>query len=145
MTRAEFNKLKRQWYEKLRKSGFDDIEKGYENAPFINRHALATMKTIKPGAQEHYRRCAIHLAHYKFKTRRDYWLFRWYSEGHSYRAIVPLFNKRFKCKRSIFFVHTHIKRLKREMEEAQLWVSEGDAENEALGELVEVMLNKVES
>lgn len=123
----EFKRLQKKWYKKARDSGFRDeetVKPGQQNTPFLAKNTMRISKLYKPGVEEHYRRCRIHLHENEFEDEFKKQLFAWYTEGYSYRNIVKLIKEVYDTKRSVFYVHTHVKKLLTEMEDKKLWEAE---------------------
>lgn len=150
----EFKALQRQWYKALAEDGFDDIESGNEFARYLKKHGIITADRYDAVTQEHYRRCRIHLERHDFldpktgaPSERDKALFTWYTEGVSYRKMIPLYLERFNKRRSLFYMYHHTKRLLADMEALQYWYDPPetpDSDAEALGDLIKAIQNERE-
>lgn len=90
-----FKELKQKWYQKLRKTGFKDIEQEDGNLTswsYITR--TAGFDIIKAQAKEQYYRLATHfLASYRFKDSVDKKIWTLHTSGVSIRNIA----KKLKC------------------------------------------------
>jgi len=134
----KFLKEQEKWYKRLKLKAFDDIEifrKTVPDGSYIKRDQGSIARRFNGSTEEYYRRCRIHFQHHKFKNARAKWLFAWHSDGHSYREVVKLYNKRFRCKRSIFFIWTKTKELLLEMRECSYWLQTDSPELSMLEEL----------
>lgn len=128
--REEFIKLQNIWYEKLAKSGFSDLEwldknsgKG-QNSPFL-RQKLQKFKHLS--ASELSNRAKFFIGalqfsqDYKFPSRLHKYVWQLYSEGISYRDMIPLIRRRnFKHVPSIHWISIHLDRLRQAYEAWQL-------------------------
>ena len=149
MNRSKFNKLQAKWYKTLKESGFKDIEcskvshnyinSQIQNSPFLKQHSGITRQRYSRETEDHFRRCRIHLAHHKFKNKRLKQLFEWYTDGQSYRKIVKLHNKKFKPTRSIYSIHTLIKKLKDEMVKCGHWKTEEEMDEREIDLMIGVV------
>lgn len=117
----EFRKLQNKWYDKLQKSGFSDLEwldknsgKG-QNSPFLTVSIEYLRKIHNLETETYFRLSRAFLHDYDFKTLHFYHLWKLHSEGLTYRQIIPKLNKIMKKKRSIFWISTHVNRLKKIM------------------------------
>lgn len=85
----KFQQAKSEWYEKLRKDGFNDLE-ATENSSFV-RPVVVTSQTQKRkyhGGFDYYRWCNEVLERYQFKKdihKKIFWL---HTEGKSDRLIA---------------------------------------------------------
>lgn len=123
----QFKELQKEWYDKAKNKGFSDIETtkpGMQNTLFLKDHSKRMARRYSSDVEEHFRRCRIHLHEHKFKSEFDRQLFKWYTEGESYRSIIRLIKEKYDRKRSIFYVFTHVKRLRKDMESMKLWLEE---------------------
>jgi len=132
MNDKEFKALQAKWYNKLKRSGFDDIELGFEYSDYIKNHGITTAKRYDSNTFEHYRRCRIHLNHHKFKDKYDKRLFIMYTEGISYRKMIVEFKRRYKLTRSVYYFHSNCKRLLIEMNLLRLWINEESEESDVV-------------
>lgn len=119
----KFDALKRKWYEKLKRSGFDDIEQdeNYLNTgasnPFSRKAKGETYKdkeVFYKSREEYYRLAGQFFWEYPWSSRKEQLIWELHKEGTSIRDIVlELKRKRFKAHRRA--VHETIQRLKQEM------------------------------
>lgn len=145
--REDFRKLQAKWYKKAKESGFEDIETGsagMQNTPFLKQHSISTVRAYDADTEEWFRRCRIHLENYDWyhrftddsgkrryrKKKKDYFTWKLYTEGLSYRKIIPLFIKKFKKNISVWKVHKEVNRMKFEMRAARLWEDSDKWESE---------------
>lgn len=86
----EFSKLQAEWYRKLKKSGFDDVEQTDGNLKIWSAHYFQSAYTPDSfTAKETYYRLAGQFLHsHKFKTPHEREVWRLHSEGESIRAIA---------------------------------------------------------
>ena len=136
--RDDFKRLQAQWYKKLKRSGFDDIECGYEYSEFIKGHSNFIVKKYDKTTDDHYANMRHHAVTFKFKSLQDQRLFEWFSEGMTFRQMEKLYNQRFKPSKSLFWIHTRVKKLEREAVSLKLWE---DGDEGIDDELAEVMKN----
>lgn len=121
-----FKDLQRQWYKKLKKSGFDDIEKDEDNlkswsSDFFRRHKTDHKEYHREynedkfkAHEEYYRMAEEFLTNYHFENSTDRFIWSQHAEAVSIREIVRMLKvKRIKSYK--FKVHETIKRLKRLM------------------------------
>lgn len=122
---AEFAKLQQHWYSKLKAEGFKDLEwvdnkTGFgHDAPFMGSKSISYLRSkYSRGAEEHFRRCRIFLAHYQFarKERQMKYILEWHTDGLSLRDIVAKMqetlntwdNPPFKKVYSVYWVHCRL-------------------------------------
>lgn len=125
---AEFAKLQKHWYTKLKAEGFKDLEwvdskTGFgHDAPFRGSKSLSYLRSkYSPGTEEHYRRCRVFLAHYKFtrKERQLKYIMNWHTEGLSLRDMLVEMehqsqswdNPPFKKVYSVYWVHCRLQEI----------------------------------
>jgi hypothetical protein len=89
--KPQHKKLEREWYEKLRESGFVDIEDTTtEERPLISWHNMRFKnKAIvqREALQDYYARAKEVLATYKFDTLKEHKIWELHSEGVSINRI----------------------------------------------------------
>lgn len=134
----KFEALKRKWYAKLKRSGFEDIEQdevylkkytgqvsGVDGTGVVKNGGyyeiglppgsitwdFAKQDGIRPEALAEYYRWATHqLNEFKFKTKKDYKIWKLHTEGLSIRQIARA------CKMSYHNkIHSTIQRLVKSM------------------------------
>ena len=112
----EFKKLQDQWYAKLKKEGFKDIEqdedhlKSYASTDLINNYTPETF-----AIKENYYIAAGHFLHsYEFKCKADRLIWEYHSEGKALVEIVKLLKKH-RIKSYKNKVHETVKTLRNEM------------------------------
>lgn len=91
-----FKELQKQWYLKLEKSGFDDIEKG-EPETVVRPQVIKTKKKQYEGGASYWELCQQILREYPFKRPVDRAIFEMHAEGLSFREISDkLMEREFK-------------------------------------------------
>ena len=121
---SEFRKLQKEWYARLKDSGFIDIEHttpGKQDEALLGFNSFVAKKRYKPEVAEYFRRCRHHLTNYRWRDRVDRQLFQWHTNGLSYRKIVRAFNAKFKDTKSIFYIHKRLTQLIKTMYKQRLW------------------------
>jgi len=92
----EFKELNDEWREKLKSSGFDDVESAYgrlktgANNNIENLHTTVSFEL----KQEYYRQVGFFLYDHEFKTRFDRDVWELHCEGAGVREIVKIFATR---------------------------------------------------
>lgn len=118
----EFIKLQNEWYDKLTKNGFRDLEwldkktgQGH-STPFL-KDSLSVFKHLYDAeVQNHFENCRAYLAHGKFPTRLHKFIWKLYCDGVSYRKMLPKIKaRRFKKQPSIFWISVEINKLRLSM------------------------------
>lgn len=115
----EFAALQATWYDKLAKSGFDDIEwcdeatgRG-QNSDYLKRPDQERIKHVKLNTYEYYRLCTNYYTHNtKWKSKYYKYIWELYCHGTTYRQIMKLANKRFKPygeRHTLYYIHHVIK------------------------------------
>lgn len=89
----QFKTLQREWYRKLKDSGFDDIEDVDSPEEYLKAwHSQYFQKRHTPDKfianQEYYRRTQAFLMHYTFANQLDKQIWKMHSEGRPLRAIA---------------------------------------------------------
>lgn len=111
----KFLKLQQQWYNKLKKKGFVDIEHDEDHLKlsserFVVRNSGAYANpTLTSAKFEYYNNCRKFMSTYLFKNKREKEIFEMHTEGISIRDIAT------KTRLSRRKVHETIKRLVKEM------------------------------
>lgn len=115
-SQAQFAKLQKQWYAKLAKDGFEDIEwvnhstgKGQDSS-FL-KGSLASGKQYHPGRELYYQLASNYLQNCKNLKNRPYHKFIWklHSEGMTYAEIEAAVKKKYKKSVSIYTLYYQIK------------------------------------
>lgn len=95
-TKDSYQTLKTVWYAKLKKSGFEDVEKD----EYRLKQYAAKFNAQDPGIQygwnfkqEYYSMAREFLNHYKFQTTIDKVIWEYHTEGISCRNISKLLKK----------------------------------------------------
>lgn len=96
---AKFRKLQKEWYEKLAKKGFKDIEAMKpihtgELMGFVPRRAMEVGDRVDVDVQEYYRASRCYLHHGKFQSALEHHVWEFHCEGISYRNMLPLLRER---------------------------------------------------
>ena len=112
MDNESYKKLKKKWYKKLRDSGFVDIEAGQ---PPNDKYFRTRLKNNASATLHYFRLARNFYSHYNFASNSDQALWFWHSEGASMRQIIKKYRKKFKKSMSVYWVHTQIHRLIKEM------------------------------
>src|SRR5690606_10178631 len=84
--KREFVQLRDEWYEKLRESGFDDIE--YSSGAIRTDTKLIERMSRGDGNAEFYRRVSCFLHEFKWASETEEHIWELYSEGVPYRDIA---------------------------------------------------------
>lgn len=92
----KFKKLQTEWYRKLEKSGFEDIETHQNGKDFLKVWHSAYFQTkYSPASfefkREYYRAAALFLQRHVFETEREKKIWERHSEGWSLRRIAREF------------------------------------------------------
>lgn len=102
-TKAQFAKLQKQWYDKLAKEGFEDIEwvnhsTGIGHDSGFLRGSLVGGKAYHPGRDLYYQLATNYLMHCKSLRNRPYHKFLWklHSEGQTYDEIEVAIAKKYE-------------------------------------------------
>lgn len=94
MSKKELYKLQKQWYKKLKHSGFEDIEwinGKYVNgmdSPFMKDTAFKYKKKYNENTAQHYRLMRNFASNFSFTTKKDYLIFEMYADGIPFRDII---------------------------------------------------------
>ena len=111
MSSQALNKLTKEWYAKLKKSGFDDIEdsedtlKRWHTKIFLNASAVSSQ-----AKQDYYRIAGYFLNDYEFKSDYEKKIWELHATGKSMRGIGKQLGKHKKD-----YVNRIIQRLRKEM------------------------------
>lgn len=105
----EFFKQQSEWYARLKKSGFDDIEK---NEPFVRPQIIDTRKTESMGGNGYYDFCQSILRDFKFSRPVDRLVFELHADGKSIRFIEDYLKTNSVRKLKKDAIHDIIKRTK---------------------------------
>lgn len=113
---AEFAKLQKQWYAKLAKSGFDDIEwvdhetgKGH-NSAFL-KGSLISGKTYHPGRALYYQLAENYYLHCKNLRGYSRFIWKWHCKGFIYSEILKKVKKDYRNAPSLYTLYYQIKKL----------------------------------
>lgn len=120
ITRKEFAKLQKQWYAKLAKEGFKDIEwvdhsTGTGHDSGYLKGSLISGKAYHPGRDLYYQLASNYLQHCKNLKNRPYHKFIWklHAEGMTYDEIELHVKKRYKNSVSKYTLYYQIRELAR--------------------------------
>jgi hypothetical protein len=117
----KFTALQKKWYAKLQENGFKDIEwvdhttgKG-QDSDYL-KGSLAKGKPWSPDRAQFFRLLQNYLTHYQFKYRRmDYYILARLNEGWTYRRIHEGCQKKYRLKKSLYWLYYHIQGLSQAM------------------------------
>lgn len=93
-SKRELLQLQKQWYSKLKREGFKDIEwtEGHSingvDSPYLKDTAFKYKKKFNEHTAEHYRLMRNFSSNYTFKSKMDAFIFELYCEGCPFREIV---------------------------------------------------------
>lgn len=102
----EFKELNDKWQKKLEKSGFEDIEQGYEPNRYLKRWDSTWFTNRRHGAQgtleqmTYFQECTRFLNEYKFENALDKQIWACHSEGLTVAQTVTLLNYRKRLKKN---------------------------------------------
>jgi hypothetical protein len=92
----EFKTLKNEWNEKLKKSGFVDIENAdieLESSVTVQSEIISTAQTESHSGLEYYQFCQQILDEYKFQRSIDRQIFELHAEGRTLSEIKTWLDK----------------------------------------------------
>lgn len=101
-TSKEFLSLQKVWYNKLKGSGFQDIERMHPQLGSLTSHKVSMYITQDyiskcfmkdPSVEEYYRLARHYLTHGSFSSSLDKRIFELFSEGHTGREIIKIVNR----------------------------------------------------
>lgn len=109
MKKSEFKKLQAEWYEKLKESGFYDIETQKSENCNVVMPEVITLRSLKSVEKSAYFHLLVEFANQSrfFPRALDQWVFRQWLRGQSYRAIAEM---NYKTKRFDEFTHHTVAR-----------------------------------
>ncbi len=115
LTPEQLKKLQNKWYDKLEKSGFEDIEERHSPKEFLKRWAGQWFKRRThvhnfEAKQEYFYQCGHFLTTHDFDTETERKVWQMHSEGLSLREIAR--SMRWKSHHKVRLV---INKLKQEM------------------------------
>lgn len=121
----EFIQLQNKWYKKLTKEGFVDLEwldkkSGLgHSSPFLTGSS-SNFKSLQLSTYsetlEYYNAAQAFTYHYKFPSALHRFTWTEHAAGTSYRQIIKKIKSRaFKHKPSIFWISTHVNKMRQEM------------------------------
>lgn len=117
MKDRKFIKLQNQWYKKLRRSGFKDIEwldekTGEGHNTSLIESGTPRTKTLILGhltkSYEFFYNCRRFGVYHQFERKEDKVLWDLYSDGVSYRSIIKLAKRDKKRKWNLFTISTRV-------------------------------------
>jgi hypothetical protein len=96
--KTEFKDLKDLWYKKLKNSGFEDIERDeYTLKKDLGKNVFRRSNNMVNGSwkdkQEYYYQAEHFLTNFIFTTELEKAIWKYHSEGLSYRDIADTLNK----------------------------------------------------
>ena len=98
MKDKEYARLQKEWYNKLKDDGFEDLEwidhstgKG-QNSDYLKRPSQSIAISYSPETEEHYRIMRHYATHCAEGCLLDHFMFEAYTDGNSYRDIVKIVN-----------------------------------------------------
>lgn len=95
----DFASLQKEWYGKLKNSGFEDIEttdgrlKEYSSTLLANPHKVLTQNGGWQAKEEYYRMAGHFLLEHKFETKLKKVMWEYHSNGISVEDIAKTLNK----------------------------------------------------
>jgi hypothetical protein len=107
----QFLASQKEWYARLEREGFEDIEKG-ETDTVIRPQIIKTEKSQYEGGHDYYELCQTILREYRFKKEMHRMIFEMHTEGRSERVIVKHMWDKYGHKISQQGVNVLIKRTK---------------------------------
>jgi len=124
----EFIKLQNQWYDKLKSSGFVDLEwldrksGAGHSTPFL-KTSLYKFSRLQPeqvaSRLEYFRAASDFLNSYDFEDETERFVFAEYCEGTAYRTMIAKAkDKNLDHVPTLWYIFKHLKKLKREF---MLW------------------------
>lgn len=113
----EFKSLQKKWYKKLEKEEFKDVEqdehrlKQWDSFNFSGRYS----SDLFVSKEKYYQLVGQFLHEHKFKTKREYAIWEYHSEGLTIRAIAEEIKRRRFKHNKVMTVYYVIQRLEKEM------------------------------
>lgn len=119
-----YQKLKAEWYAKLKKSGFEDIEGDEDNLKIWSSTYFAhKLRTTHSGSWQakasYYSMAERFLQEYKFESNLDYAVWEYHANGISVRDITATLKKA-NVKTNRHYVWLIVRKLENEMKKAYL-------------------------
>lgn len=112
----EFKELQKIWYDKLRKSGFEDIEQDETKLKTWSTELARDRRTVSFRSKELYYYKANHFLHdYEFESNIEKVIWEYHSNNVSFRDISKILNAVSKKQRSRMLIFRVIRRLQEEM------------------------------
>lgn len=117
-TPAQFAKLQKQWYAKLRDDGFEDIEwvdhstgRGHDSGYL--KGSLVAGKAFHPGRDLYYQLASNYLQHCYGLRKKPYERLIWklHSEGKTYDEVLQVVTSKYKNPPSKFTLYYQLKHL----------------------------------
>lgn len=121
--------LQKEWYEKLEKSGFQDIEKdeyNFKTVTHASRFSQEVVARTYEAKSEYYSMCGRFLHEYKFESELERVIFEYHAEAISTRNIAKLLKKVKIIKPNKDNVSQIIKKLVIKMKKMYLYKPEGE-------------------
>lgn len=119
----EFNKLQAEWYSKLSKSGFEDLEwvdskTGIgQNSDYLRKSRNAGSLNYDEQTELYYAMWRNYVTHVKQGNKFDQLVVELHSEGVGYREILRIAKTKLGKTRSLFYLYRRMKVLKSAMME----------------------------
>lgn len=118
LSKAEYAKLQKKWYDKLADEGFKDLEwvdpatGGGHNSPYL-RGSLNGGKPYHAGRELYYQLASNYYVHCKNLKNRPQQRYMWllHSEGHTYDDIVAALRKKYGEGPSVYTVFYQLQHL----------------------------------
>lgn len=103
MSTSDYAKLRKVWYAKLKKSGFDDIELNdndlIEPSSLFTKPSKRPLQVIWEAKQAYYTMATRFLNDYKFKNSKERVIWEYHAEGISCRNISKILSKVYRKKK----------------------------------------------
>ena len=110
----EFKELQRKWYDKLKATGFKDIElPGYQDSPFMEKNEARThaMRKRNPEREQFFQSAGRFLYVYNKFVPETKLMWTMHAEGRTYQDIRKAVNTSFGKTYSHFYIFRKIKML----------------------------------
>ena len=110
----EFKELQDEWYEKLKKEGFNDIETDEDNLKQWESYIFSRYdENLIPFKTEYFRLAGQFLHTHKFKSKKLRKMWKYHSEGYSFNEISEKMAHYEGASRSS--IHVQVNKLAKEM------------------------------
>lgn len=118
----KFIEIQNKWYDKLKKSGFKDLEwidpkTGLgQNTPYLLTEDSKLKDRYNPSEQTYYENALSYYHHGNFKSKLHKFIWKCHAEGISYRKMRKNIKSRgFKFVPSIFWISVEINKIRKDM------------------------------